>query len=176
MPMVYEKARSDAQGLLDATWDGKLPVLLTQFTRALNADKLEANLGRKISGQVTKLPSSRAQILINSRDTLQRRRFTWAHELGHIAERTTFDKDQAYSFTDEGIALDKKRGDSYDLHEFYADEFAGSLLMPEDEFIEKCNQGYSIGQLATIFDVSRAAVEQRIKRLKKHPGNVAIRR
>ena len=53
------------------------------------------------------------------------------------------------------------------MHEFYADEFAGALLMPEEDIKEQLGRKVSIYALAKRYGVSLSAVEKRIKRLKK---------
>ncbi|MHC9941634.1 ImmA/IrrE family metallo-endopeptidase [Corynebacterium diphtheriae] len=65
---------------------------------------------------------------MNSNEPEVRQRFTLAHEIGHLVEREHLGKDVEYSF------IDYRNNGKCDLHEFYADEFAGSLLMPAREF------------------------------------------
>ena len=57
--------------------------------------------------------------------------------------------------------------EKYDLHEFYADEFAGELLMPCEPFIEAWQNDPSFKSLARRFGVSERAVAKRINRLRK---------
>ena len=89
-----------------------------------------------------------------------RRRFTFAHELGHYVERTTLANDNDFAFKDG-------RSKKYDLHEFYADEFAGALLMPEDDFLKMQQEGKSLVDMAAKFGVSLSAVRKRRERLEK---------
>lgn len=161
MTLVYTQARKSAKELLDLAWDGELPVRLRGLTDYLRAEKVDASLGA-ISGAVSKESGRAPVILINKDEPERRRRFTWAHELGHIVERGTVAQDDDYSFSDH-------RGREYDLHEFYADEFAGALLMPEDEFLTLLDRGVSDRQMARIFDVSVPAVRMRRKRLRANP-------
>lgn len=161
--LVYEAARKQAQNYLDAYWDGLLPVKLAPITQALDASKVESDMLGSVSGLVIKDAGQPPRILLNSGESAQRRRFTWAHELGHVIERASVANDDEYSFSDA-------RGKKYDLHEFYADEFAGALLMPLSELqrMQKC--GRSIPEMANEFGVSVPAVQHRLKRLAKHPG------
>ncbi|MHC9618419.1 ImmA/IrrE family metallo-endopeptidase [Corynebacterium diphtheriae] len=81
-----------------------------------------------ISGVVVKEDEQNPKIYINSNEPEVRQRFTLAHEIGHLVEREHLGKDVEYSF------IDYRNNGKCELHEFYADEFAGSLLMPAREF------------------------------------------
>lgn len=160
--LVYQAARREAQELLNTCWDGRYPVRLRPFNDELNAEVYAADLGNDLSGVVSKAEGQPARIVLNSRHVDRRNRFTWAHELGHVVERKSIAKDSDYSFEDA-------RGQKYDLHEFFADEFAGALLMPEEELDRLKREGYTPTQMAERFDVSVDAVNKRIKRLAKNP-------
>lgn len=162
MTLVYQQARQSAQELLDLAWDDRLPVRLTLLNDYLGAEKLEAALG-PLSGAVSKEAGRPPVILLNSNHSEQRRRFTWAHELGHIVERGTVAQDEDYSFTDH-------RGSKYDLHEFYADEFAGALLMPQEAISRMQSEGWTHHEMARAFDVSISALRKRLQRLQDHPA------
>lgn len=111
-----------------------------------------------------------ARIYINSTESNERQRFTLAHELGHYVERQTIAKDGSYSFRDY-------RGKGYDLHEFYADQFAGALLMPSPLVLKKnpelSETGASLRALISAIDVaeqfgvSPSAASKRLERLVK---------
>lgn len=79
-------------------------------------------------------------------------------------ERVTIAQDNDFAFMD-------KRSDDYDIHEFYADEFAGALLMPEHDFIQKVKNDGMIAA-AAYFGVSLAAVRKRMERLRKHGADI----
>lgn len=156
--LAYVRARREAAELLDAHWDGILPVKLGPITDSLEATKHESPLGDRLSGFVTKEKASRASIVLNSEEPAERRRFTWAHELGHILERNAIAKDDDYSFTEA-------RGRKYDLHEFFADEFAGALLMPPREVNRMKEYAASVAEMASKFGVSIPAMRKRLDRL-----------
>lgn len=160
--MVYVTARRRAAELLRRNWDGHLPVRLTEVTECLAATKYESDLGPILSGIVSKESHKPAVIVVHSGHSPERRRFTWAHELGHIVERASIASDDDYSFSDG-------RGLKYDLHEFFADEFAGALLMPSEEIERIRRDGYTLGQMAVEFGVSVDALSKRLSRLAKHP-------
>lgn len=160
--LIYQAARQEANKLLTKHWDGELPIRLGPFTDALGASKYETDLTGGVSGMVSKVSSGQPIIVLNSSDTHARRRFTWAHELGHIIERRDVAKDDDYSFSEF-------RGRTYDLHEFFADEFAGALLMPTDELDRAQREGLTKGQMAQRFGVSVQAVDKRLSRLAEKP-------
>ncbi len=96
-------------------------------------------------------------IYVNAGDTHQRQQFTIAHELGHFWERTRRgDRDFNY--------IDYRSSESYDLHEFYADEFAGALLMPTSELLRLQLEGTSHARMAVHFGLSLPAVQKLIER------------
>lgn len=108
-------------------------------------------------------------MLLNSKESYQRRRFTLAHELGHLIERSTISGDQQFDFVDlRPDPLFTAQNSTYNLHEFYADEFAGSLLMPATKVEELRSEGWSVARMAAFFDVTPSAMSKRIERLMKH--------
>jgi Zn-dependent peptidase ImmA (M78 family) len=121
-----------------------------------------ADLGSEISGVVSKDAGKPATIIVNNRHVNRRNRFTVAHELGHVVERKEIAADDEYSF-------EEFRGRKYDLHEFFADEFAGELLMPAFAVQEMKGAGVTPERMAEKFDVSVDAVNKRLARLAKHP-------
>lgn len=163
MTLLYVAARESAEQLLKELWDGSLPVRLNAFSQALGVTKYESILSAGLSGVVNKSPGQDPVVVLNNSDTPQRRRFTWAHELGHVVERRDIAGDGEYSF------IDARKVGNYDLHEFFADEFAGALLMPSSEIQRMKAEGWSAAEMARAFDVSVAAVEKRLERLERQP-------
>lgn len=162
---TYRAARREAATLLRDHWDGALAVRLLGISTMLGATKYEADLGPALSGMVAKETGGPPRIALNSTHSAGRRRFTSAHELGHIVERGELAQDERYAFTDA-------RGGTYDTHEFFADEFAGALLLPAEDLLRHCRAGSTMGQLAQLFGVSVAAVQKRLERLAEDPEAV----
>jgi Zn-dependent peptidase ImmA (M78 family) len=98
-------------------------------------------------------------IYVDFGENSARQRFTIAHELGHFVERSNQGQ-RDFAFIDE-------RGTKYDLHEFYADEFAGDLLMPADEISNLRIRGFSNVEMAAHFGVSIPALNKRLDRLQR---------
>lgn len=129
----------------------------------LNIDVAYRNdLPAGTSGMIIKLKSEdRARAYINTNDSYQRQRFTLAHELGHYIERMVEAKDDEFSFSDS------RSSSHYDLHEFYADQFAGGLLMPERKVREVTPSLEDALSVSLHFDVSIPAARKRLERLQK---------
>lgn len=163
--LVYQAAREEAAKALEAFGNAlTFPVDLAVVSELMYAERqLDSQMG-DISGLILKEPGQPAQILINAKDSVERQRFTWAHELGHLAERTTLAKDFDYSFVDL-----RKPGSHYSIHEFYADEFAGSLLMPVSKISQLQEEGKSLVEMARFFGVSLPALNMRLHRLTVNP-------
>lgn len=165
--LVYQAARQEAEKILATFGDAlTFPVNLDIVSNLMNARMRHDNQMGDMSGMIVKNPGVPAEILVNSFDHRTRRRFTWAHELGHLAERTTLAEDFDYSFVDwrptSGVG-------NYTVHEFYADEFAGALLMPAFKVKELKEQGKSTVEMARVFGVSPAAMDMRLHRLTVDP-------
>lgn len=161
MVMAWQAARHNADLILKNFTDGTRPVDLEAIADRLGIDVAYRDLKPGMSGFIFKDADERASIYIDRNDVPGRQRFTLAHELGHYVERRVEARDDSFSFTDT-------RATKYDLHEFYADEFAGALLMPEDELRELQRAGYGLSAIAKHFGVTTAAVAKRLERLRKH--------
>ncbi len=127
---------------------------------------LEESDIKDISGALFK-EEDEWKILLNKCDSLSRKIFTVAHELGHYFLHKNGDEE----FVD-GILIHTRNEDiKYQQNEVEANEFAGNLLMPR-KFIEK-EIGLPSGTitwgkidlLASKFSVSTVAITTRLKNL-----------
>lgn len=95
---------------------------------------------------------------VNSKHHIKRQRFTLAHELAHYIlhkEKNTEFKDSTFF-----------RGNDMDSLEYMANDFASSLLMPDDKVISYIKKGVrNLGELASKFDVSAAAIKYKVEKL-----------
>lgn len=155
--LVKDAAKQAAQKTLAEYWDLEFPVDPVAIAHAKGLEVRFAELKNKISGAIVAEAGRAPVIFVDARENYGRQMFTIAHELGHYAEREEAG-DPEYSFVES-------RGRKYDLHEFYADEFAGNLLMPETEFKSRYKKLKSVNMVAAFFAVSPAAVEKRAERL-----------
>lgn len=160
--LVWESARKAARtcqkevgGAVGAEVD---PFELAQ---ALGMRVSIERLKPQYSGFISQEHGKQPKVLIQETEPYVRQRFTLAHEIGHFFERATLARDKDFSFSD------LRSVEKYDLHEFYADEFAGELLMPREPFIEAWQNDPSFKSLARRFGVSERAVAKRISRLRK---------
>lgn len=164
-----EEAADTMRGLYHRA-DGQ--VNLAAMCAALNIRVLHTpDLPPETSGLIVKTADNEVtRVYVNATEPPTRQRFTLAHEIGHFMERTTVARDFDFSFRDQ------RRSDSYDLHEFYADQFAGALLMPFElllrDFPELDNPatdsvtwGLLPLRIAAGFNVSPAAARSRLRRL-----------
>ncbi len=112
-----------------------------------------------VSGFYTVTPAGRAMILLNASMPESRRRFTWAHELGHHLLQT----DGSFEADDEA----EKRA---------CDAFAVELLMPARAVMSRMAslRGESLrsalSSLQATFGVSREAILKRLDDLDLWPG------
>lgn len=130
---------------------------------------------RDFSGEI-KASEGEVSIWINPMTSPNRRRFTAAHELGHLCLDLATHNDT--SFTDTEISL--RRSGLQEPREFAANNFAGRLLMPKVYFIRVLNQfidahkqshgkdskvsvGDAVIELAEKFNVSPDAAKVRMK-------------
>ncbi len=162
--MVYQRARREAKGIRNAYKVGPRGTRdLEAIAARLGAEVFFTELPEDQSGFIIKRESDPwAQIYVNSLDIAERQRFTLAHEIGHLVDRRKLAQGEDYSFMDF-----RDQRDNYDLHEFFADEFAGELLMPALPLIDSVAEG-DIYFAASRFGVTPAAVERRLVRLQKH--------
>jgi len=170
--MPISQAKAYAKKALDYAWDGKFPV---------DPSKVAAGLVKKENGnqykiQVTGLNSSdenlgtasgfaefrhgSSDIFICAYNTAEpdyRRRFTIAHELGHVL--------LGHVSKGKKAKRDVNFNARGDWDEVDANAFAAELLMPEPHIREKVKSETNISTLAAYFGVSPTAIRNRLKNL-----------
>lgn len=130
------------------------PVNLVGIAKALGYRVCDFNVNKKnehVSGAVA---YSERMILLNPQENPERRRFTLAHEIGHIV----------LGHESGGNRLDKRNdimAPAKGSLEWNANEFAAELLMPEVEFKKIWNTFKNDGVLANFFCVSKSAIDVR---------------
>lgn len=158
MALVIDRAREDAEATArDYSIPGMFPVDVEDIAHRMDIRVEYAHLREGVSGMIRSRVFEVPVIYVDASENPARQRFTIAHELGHYVERINQGEDD-FAFIDE-------RGTKYDLHEFYADEFAGNLLMPTDEIDRLRARGKTNLEMAAHFGVSPAALTMRLKRL-----------
>lgn len=153
----------EAEQILRNAWDGRpLPVDPIQIARQLGIKVYTAGLGEGVAGMLRKRKGLDPEIFVNGNDSLNRQRFTIAHELGHYVKHVAAGEEN-WEHVDYRDAL-SSQGTSSD--EVFANQFAASLLMPKGEVIRLRQQGYGPAALALEFGVSEEAMHFRLANLK----------
>ena len=109
------------------------------------------------------------KVVVNSNEGAARRRFTAAHELAHyLLHRDLLDHGgRANRHTDVLFGGEQPAGTSRIRrgHEIQANRLAAQILMPAGRVKERFLAGTSIESLAQELQVSKAALEIRLKNL-----------
>jgi Zn-dependent peptidase ImmA (M78 family) len=161
-----EKAAED---LLRTTWiteggdvgDCPLPVDPFHIAERLGLRVYTQVLGADVSGMLAKRPGRDPEVYINADDSLNRQRFSCAHEIGHYSKRVTGRDDDSWGYID-------RRGPSSsegtDPEEIYANQFAAALLMPEHK-VRELHKDLGPAAMAVAFGVSVGAMKFRLDNL-----------
>jgi Zn-dependent peptidase ImmA (M78 family) len=157
---IKQEAATDAAKLLKAVWGAAIPVDPVAIARAAGLRVLDASLDQNTLGALIKQPGQDPTILLNERDSENRKRFTCAHELGHFVRRS--EEAAEYETIDLRNALSAT---GLDQEEIYANEFAACLLMPEDDMRRFIAMGLDDLEMAIRFKVSREALQFRLTNL-----------
>ena len=148
--------RLQAARLLQRAGVSREPVSLRDVVSALNLEVVQTTGEPFLSeGALQPMGDSHA-IVVRGASNERRRRFTIAHEIGH--------------FVLHPGRLAPERGgavsEAWQEQEREADQFAAELLMPEDLVREAVvEHGDDASRLADRFDVSRQAMQTRLRRL-----------
>lgn len=152
---IRAKARIDADRVLRQHWSSAAtPVQPVNIARALGLGVFSAELGEDAWGMLIGT-SNGVDIYLDRDQPSNRFRFSCAHEIGHFVHRGAEVGDNQ-AFVDKRSDAGHGRAD-----EIYANEFAGSLLMPEGAFRAAVQAGEDNFDLAQRFDVSLDAVRMR---------------
>jgi Zn-dependent peptidase ImmA (M78 family) len=161
---IRDRGRRDAQAVLDVHWAGKpMPVDPVVIARDLGLSVFSAQLGDDVFGMLVGTKAG-ADMFLDKNQAPSRFRFTCAHEIGHYVDKTSrLSPEAPESYVDR--RSDDDRGKPAEV---YANEFAGSLLMPADEMKACVAAGMSDFEMASYFDVSLQALRYRRELLGLH--------
>lgn len=126
------------------------------------ADSITSPILQNGESGVVKKDNTKAIIYINPAESLERQRFTIAHELGHyVCGHLT---DSSEMFRDTSIVYSRN---NYDFQEYEANVFAAELLMPKEkiDFLINSKGIATIEELASALIVSYSAMTIRLKNL-----------
>lgn len=154
-------AEVKAMKVLQNTWDGgEFPIDPVKIAKKLGLEVIETTLPEKVSGALIKKTGKDPIIVIDSNDSVSRKRFSCAHELGHYIsriEKNSFKSE--YEFVD---LRSNSSSDGIDAEEIFANNFAANLLMPEPETRKIYNKKKSHFEIACYFGVSDGALKFRL--------------
>lgn len=158
--MISTSSMSAAQ-VLDAHWDGKLPVSVESIAARMGVRIEDFQEPCTLSGQI-EMKDGVPIATINRTEAPVRQRFTIAHELGHYAlghlkGADLLMRDPVANFSSEAATWKERQ----------ANGFAARLLMPEKtlRYAVDNKNILSVARLATIFDVSQAAMRYRLQNM-----------
>jgi Zn-dependent peptidase ImmA (M78 family) len=166
------KAARAAKRLIAEYDISKPPVDVERLAKREGLRVVEEKLESEISGMLY-LEGGSALILINQDDAPVRKRFSMAHELGHYKLHSS----SSAVFVDRRVRFrDASSSQGTIKEEIEANNFAAELLMPEDFVLREAVRLRSrrrfplsdeelIEELASIFQVSRQAMEVRLANL-----------
>lgn len=136
------------------------PVDPVHLAKQLGISVITMELPSNVSGALIKEQDKDPVIVLSKNDNLNRWRFSCAHELGHYAYRMINDGDN-YEYID---FRDSQSSLGTDTEEIYANQFAASLLMPEED-LRQAYKTMPIFMLPQYFGVSNDAMNFRLKSL-----------
>lgn len=136
-----------------------VPLDVKRIAELFNIDIQLAEMKDDLSGKLFKNEEDNSWIIqVNKNHHPNRQRYTIAHELGHYCLHRHLKK----IFEDQIFF----RGTESCTEEWQANEFASSILMPENKFREMVRRGTTdIEELARKFEVSTLALRIRAKTL-----------
>ncbi len=165
--MEGKDPKHDAEEVLRTYWakeDGTIPLPVDPIAIAgkIGIKVFTAQLEPDVSGMLFMNPGKDPEIYLNASDSYNRQRFTCAHELGHWSKNVA-------EGVDSGQVVDYRgslASDGTDPREVYANQFAATLLMPEEDVHRLSDRGYGPVALADYLRVSPDAASFRLKNLK----------
>lgn len=141
-----------------------LPIDVTSVAHALGIKTQELALAPSTDGLLVKDEAGGPfKAVVNLSTHEHRKRFTYAHEIGHfIHSYQDFPKDRKAGRVEHRDELSSK---GIDPDEIWANRFAAALLMPASIVRRYWGEGHTRDELADMFNVSRRAMDLRIATL-----------
>ena len=146
--------RRQAGRLLQSAGVSREPVSLRDVVSALNLEVVQTTGEPFLSEGALQPVGDGHAIVVRGATNERRRRFTIAHEIGHFVLHP------GRLAPERGGAVNE----AWRLQEREADQFAAELLMPEDLVrAAVVEHGGDVSRLADRFDVSRQAMQTRLR-------------
>jgi len=155
---TIKQARVDADIVRERFSDGCIPVRPEIIAANAKLDVLVADIpDENFAGYYQD-----GKIYLNSLATRPRLRMTLAHEIGHWWDSAVMGRRPAVSTGSDPSRHRYVRRSSTDIEDAYADEFALSLLMPEDLVRLAYEERLPARVIGELFDVSTESARNRI--------------
>jgi len=160
-------ARNAAKKVFAEFFDEVKKIDLLKIAKAWGIEIFFEPFNDDTSG-VLVVDSSKTSILINSKDSKERQKFTLGHELGHFHLHKP-----AGVHVDTSITMARNANSKLgkDIQEIEANQFAAELIMPED-FLKKDAEEFTKGldektveKLSKKYSVSILAMQNRLSSL-----------
>lgn len=139
---------------------------LEKVAKALNIKEiiLAKFKSDEVSGLLKKTGENEWEIYVNASDSPRRRRFTVAHEIGHLVSYLNGGEskekiDENGKISDYAFAA---RAGTVNAAEAEANAIAARILMPSNAVIALYNQGKTVEDMADYFQVSESAMLVRL--------------
>lgn len=176
---MNEYAKMTAVQLLEALDLFKIPVDPFKVAKEMKLDFSQdfdiEKIGKEIEGEAF-VENGKPKVWVSPLRHKNRRKFTMAHELGHVINDIlpNIKKSEGQSYEDDASNLIFHRSGENSFREYSANEFAAQLLMPKEKIIDE-TQKYTnekpvlmqdfIEHMAKTFEVSENAMTVRLIRL-----------
>ncbi|MGH7564044.1 MAG: ImmA/IrrE family metallo-endopeptidase [Gemmatimonadota bacterium] len=147
---------ADAGILRRTTWGDRIPVDPVRIALDLGFEVRRTTLPQNVSAALIKKRGHDPVIVIEDRDSDNRKRFSVAHELGHYILNAGDEEIERIDYRDTLASEGAERD------EIYANKFAAELLMPEDEVKGMWESGDPPWLMAQKFGVSAEALRYRL--------------
>lgn len=165
-----EAAAAEALQAYGATELFDMPIDATQFAEFFGAEVFVDDLDSEGLDGFVLIEDGKSEITINQTQPLVRRRFTCAHELGHIIDHKDALGDVGFVDNEDSVQesttyyRDEHARDGRSRHEIFANAFAAAVLMPE-KLVRLLAPSQDDRQMAKFFKVSEAAMRYRVLNL-----------
>ena len=181
---VIEKKANEARQKLKKP--DKCDIDTEELIQAHNIYYILKKLPDNISGASMTTEHGKQMIVVNEDQPEKRKKFTIAHELGHLIlghdtplntqDKATIPNNRQLRNPSQILFRDDKTSEGSDWREIEANHFAASLLMPKNLLNKEINKltqknskiylsEYNVHELADIFGVSDISMSIRLSRL-----------
>lgn len=160
-----QRSETEASRILERFWSNRaMPVDPFTIARRMGLEVKRGPLPEDVSGVLRKIPGDVAVIVLKDSDSLNRKRFTCAYELGHYVLHAG---DADYLDVEGYVELRSKASSTEEFSaEVFANRFAAFLLMPRTEVTRRFKIDMQVYMLAPYFGVFDEAMRYHLENLK----------